>query len=738
MQVHPSGDPKPRRPNGDRAALLALIGAVVVFWWPCLCGRMSPLLGDAQSQMRPWRGADAGLTKARWDALLWDGMAQYYPWRTFAGRSARDGLIPLWNPHQFCGTPFIANGQSAFFYPPNWLFIATDARYAFALTAALHYLLAGAFMMLLGRELGLSAAARLTGAVGFAFGGFIVSWTELPTLMNSAAWLPGVVWAIERTFRHRDPANALLIAVTLAMCVLAGHLQVAAYVWLVAGLHLAGRGVWALYTRQARIVPVAVGMFPLAIGVAAIQLLPTLELAKLSLRGSTRPDEVGFQFRKERALQPRMLPALVVPDALGTPEEWGRLSPAGVGYSETCGYVGKLTLLLALLGLAGIRRRRTLFFAGLAAIGLWTAMAGPTARVLYYYVPGLGQAGGFTRALCVYTFAVSMLAALGADRMMKWLGRERPGSNLLPRMAPWVGALGVAVIFVDLGVWGRRLVPVSPRSSVYPEREIVARLRQDAGTWRALPVTRRDAWTIHRLPDALLPPNSATAYGYDSVQGYDSLIPRVFGTYAGMVSPDGYTPPANGNMILIDTCSPADSGPASVKRTLLAENLGRASVKWLLVAEDQPPPGPGFAELSRSDGVVLYQNLRAVPRVSMEPIDGRLPRAAAISVLPTGDPARVACRLAYCPEGRLAVSDTAFPGWRALVDGRPEPVVLSPPMFRAVRIESGSQEVEMVYAPASFTLGMFASLLAGAGVVGWLVWCTGCRRTPRCVGRKRE
>jgi hypothetical protein len=46
----------------------------------------------------------------------------------------RRGLIPLWNPHQFCGAPFIANGQSAFFYPPNWLFLALFVANCVALT----------------------------------------------------------------------------------------------------------------------------------------------------------------------------------------------------------------------------------------------------------------------------------------------------------------------------------------------------------------------------------------------------------------------------------------------------------------------------------------------------------------------------------------------------------------------------------------------------------------------------
>ncbi len=717
-----SDDRSGLRRYGAWVPAAVLVAAVVVFWWPCLFGPMCPLLGDAQSGMRPWRSPDAPPADVRWDILLWDGMAQYYPWRSLAARLARDGLIPLWNPHQFCGTPFIANGQSAFFYPPNWLFALFDVRYAFGLSAALHYLLAGAFMVLLARELGLSATAGLVGAAAFAFGGFMVSWTELPTLMNSAAWLPGVVWAVERTFRRQAPANALLVGLTLAMSVLAGHLQIAAYVWLVAGVHVLARSGLALYRRRFRGGALTIAMFPLAAGIASIQLAPTLELAKLSLRGGATPEEFGFAFRRDRALQPEMLPTLVWPDALGSPQEWSRARAAA--YSETCGYVGKLTLLLALFALAGVRSLRTLFFVGLAGLALLTAMAGPTARFLYYHVPGMAQAGGFGRALCVYTFAMAALAALGAEQVMRWLGAGVGGSRVLPRLAPWLGAAAVALVLVDLGTWGRRFLPLSPRDSVYPEPEIVATLREDAGTWRVLAVTPRNGWTIHRLPDALLPPNSATAYGYDSVQGYDSLTPGVFGAYAAQVSPNGYWPAANGNMVLIDSFSAAD--------------LGRAAVRWVLMAEERPHPGDGFVQVAASRGVVVYQNLRAAARARVAPTRPPIDRAPGVTLLPSDDPCRLACRVTNSSEGYLIAADTFYPGWRAFVDGKQQPLWLCAPMFRAVDVGPATNRVEMVYQPASFIAGTFISLVAIGVVAGWLACEAGRSKRPERVGGSKE
>ena len=43
----------------------------------------------------------------------------YYPAYAFAYRSSP--LLPRWNPYQLAGTPFLANYNGGFLYPPNLL-----------------------------------------------------------------------------------------------------------------------------------------------------------------------------------------------------------------------------------------------------------------------------------------------------------------------------------------------------------------------------------------------------------------------------------------------------------------------------------------------------------------------------------------------------------------------------------------------------------------------------------------
>src|SRR5207253_2591384 len=93
-------------------------------------------------------------------------------------------------PYQFCGTPFVANSQSAVFYPGNLLHYLMPTAYAMGWTAVLHLVLAATFMWLFLRHLGLKDLAGVLGGIAFAFSTWQVSWLHLPTFLNTSCWLP--------------------------------------------------------------------------------------------------------------------------------------------------------------------------------------------------------------------------------------------------------------------------------------------------------------------------------------------------------------------------------------------------------------------------------------------------------------------------------------------------------------------------------------------------------------------
>lgn len=76
--------------------------------------------------------------------------------------------------------------------------------------------------------------------------------------------------------------------------------------------------------------------------------------------------------------------------------------------------------------------------------------------------------------------------------------------------------------------------------------------------------------------------------------------------------------------------------------------------------------------------------------------------------------------------GLLILSEPDYPGWRAIIDGQPAPLLRANYALRAVPIPAGAHEVTLAFRPLSFTLGAGISLLA-LGVV-LLVFISAWRR----------
>ena len=64
----------------------------------------------------------------------------------------------------------------------------------------------------------------------------------------------------------------------------------------------------------------------------------------------------------------------------------------------------------------------------------------------------------------------------------------------------------------------------------------------------------------------------------------------------------------------------------------------------------------------------------------------------------------------------LVLSDLYYPGWRAVVDGRPADILRANYLMRAVAVPAGRHTVGFVYEPASFKAGIAASLAGGLAI----------------------
>jgi hypothetical protein len=334
------------------------------------------------------------------------------------------GELPLWNPDVGCGVPLLADPMSQALYPPNAVFLGTDAFTGMKRFVWLHLALLVPAFVLAARSYGVATLPALAVALGFVGAGPVLSqhW--------SVMWMGGLVGFLVGLAGLRGvlrgagvwtAAGAALVAGASWM-VLAGAFEVllAFAAWAVAevAVHVVARG------RAAGRGVVAVGAcVALAIGICAVQLLPTYELVGLSSRAGGVDTGEAYLWSLSA---PRLL-ELVAPGLFGNSvhrTSWIlALQPQQFKIPYLGGiYLGAPLLVLALAGLSargrGVGRYGGLLLPGAVLVTVVMALgeATPLLPLMREVVPGVGLFRYPEKLLTLTTVAVSLLAALGLQR----------------------------------------------------------------------------------------------------------------------------------------------------------------------------------------------------------------------------------------------------------------------------------------------------------------------------------
>src|SRR3990172_8164472 len=97
----------------DMLIVAGLLLLQLLFFAPVTLGGRTQIPADNLYQYEPWRSARAavGVPEIPHNALLSDLLLENFQWKSFVRQSMSSGEIPLWQPEQFAGTPFLAAGQ---------------------------------------------------------------------------------------------------------------------------------------------------------------------------------------------------------------------------------------------------------------------------------------------------------------------------------------------------------------------------------------------------------------------------------------------------------------------------------------------------------------------------------------------------------------------------------------------------------------------------------------------------
>ena len=141
--------------------------------------------------------------------------------------------------------------------------------------------------------------------------------------------------------------------------------------------------------------------------------------------------------------------------------------------------------------------------------------------------------------------------------------------------------------------------------------------------------------------------------------------------------------------------------------------------------EDAPPPAKLL--LMGKKGRPIEVPLRGVTEKPLPglPQGAAGPAAGSARLVSYGDEHVV---VASSSEKRslLVLTDVAFPGWKATVDGQPAKIERVNYLMRGVVVPPGTHRVEMRYEPSSWRLGWIVSLVSLLVLIGLVV--AGIRR----------
>lgn len=395
---------------GDLLSVLALWVLVLVFFWGIgLAGRV--LAGG-------------------------DVFTYFYPYWAEATRALRAGRLPLWNPYLFMGAPFLANSQIGVFYPLNWpLWLLLPADRSVHLSIVLHLCLAALNTYLWGRaSLRMGRLGAGAGGCTYALGGYLGAQVEHVNQLQGLAWLPLMLVLWDRAAKRRSGRLEFAgLAIIIGLVLLAGHTQTAFIALVGLAVYGLGPGFWRVVRRRewrplGQQAALLAGAIVLGTTLAAVQLIPTWELSRLSIRAGGLP----FNERVSFSLSPFYLARALLP---------GYVAPVAPEHIEYVACVGVAGLALAVLATVNrpIGKPALLAFLGLfLSLGLYN----PVYLFLARFAPGFAHFRVPARWLALYALGVAALAGQGTEALG---GHARPS---------WHRLLTIVTALVVLAGWG--------------------------------------------------------------------------------------------------------------------------------------------------------------------------------------------------------------------------------------------------------------------------------------------
>lgn len=146
------------------------------------------------------------------------------------------GEMPLWNPLNNCGLPFLAQWNTLTLYPLCLVYLLLPLPWSLCLFNLLHLFLAGFGMYFLARRWSGNYAAAAAAGLIFAFNGLSLHALKWPNNIAALGWMPWVILATEKVWCEGGWRRIVVAAAVCAMQMLAGAPEVIMQTWGIFGV----------------------------------------------------------------------------------------------------------------------------------------------------------------------------------------------------------------------------------------------------------------------------------------------------------------------------------------------------------------------------------------------------------------------------------------------------------------------------------------------------------------------
>lgn len=660
-----------------------------------------------------------------------DNVDQAYAWYQKLTYVVHQGALPLWDANVNAGHSFVGDLITGTFYPINilwvWLFGSSSGISLWSLEALVvfHFWLAGLGMYLAARSLGLGKWASLASGMVFAVGGTVAMRSVSQTVIFFGLCLiPWVFYAFMVWLKNKRWWALALCGVLLGMIILSGHIQPWFHAAMLIGLFVLLRNPhpgfepW-LKSIGKRLVGVAVAVvLSLAVALPQVVMAAVYLPQAVRLVGDAQPikpnDKISFTtFTRTYSFK--------------LPDFFSLVDPTT--YRVTDGnelYVGLTGI--TLVGGMFILFRRTLkehptwrlyswFLIGTIAIAAIIMIGSLTfIPLIMREIPVVSQIRQLARYSILVHFCLAVLVGIAVEvwiksapslkaNKKKWLivlattaflGINsayflalayfgRLDKHFAIQSAIMAAALAGWLLFAK---WGKQILlgaiilatvaqplwfmpPLASNKSMYPpdyyrRTPAITYLEQFYGKARVL------------IEESALPPNIGDVYNIQTLNGYGATLHDHFYAY---LNADGR----------------------------VGEHMNYMNIRFIVSKKDKQQPAkynykPVLTDEER--GIIVYERPTYAPRAYLlSQKDDCINQLASCNKPEINQYSDTLITVNYnaTTADKLVLSEIAFTGWNAYVDGKKVNVEAFGPtdikLFRMVAVPAGQHTVEFRYQP---------------------------------------